>query len=161
MADQFQLETFLPYRMNRLAERASDSLARVYAERFRISVPQWRILVTVGELPGLSATAIAGRCALDKVQVSRAVSDLESRKLLRRRAVASDRRSRTLTLTSEGEAMVMQIMPLARAWERSLLEALDDSQRRQLWELLGFLDARLDEIEDNDAADERVSEPEQ
>lgn len=147
MADQFQLEAFLPYRMNRLAERASDSLARVYAQRFRISVHQWRILVTVREHPGLSATAIAARCALDKVQVSRAVSDLEERTLLQRRAVARDRRSRELTLTDAGLALVQQITPLALEWETRLLAALHESERETLRELLGKLDQRLDQIQ--------------
>ena len=40
------LEAFLPYRLAVLAHTTSRALAGVYAERFGLSIPEWRILPT-------------------------------------------------------------------------------------------------------------------
>ena len=41
-----ELEGFLPYRLNVLAETVSQSLAGIYRRRYAISVPEWRIMAT-------------------------------------------------------------------------------------------------------------------
>jgi DNA-binding MarR family transcriptional regulator len=106
MNDPLVLETFLPYRISRLAERVSRSLSQVYSERFGISVPQWRILATLAEAPGLTAQRVAACTNMDKVKVSRAVAELESRGHLRRERSARDGRASDLHLTDEGKAAV-------------------------------------------------------
>ena len=45
----FQLDQFLPYRINVLANLISLALSRVYSRRYRIGVPEWRVLVVLGE----------------------------------------------------------------------------------------------------------------
>jgi len=37
-----RLETFLPYRLSVLANEVSTRLASVYAERFGLTIPEWR-----------------------------------------------------------------------------------------------------------------------
>jgi DNA-binding MarR family transcriptional regulator len=101
MNDPLVLETFLPYRISRLAERVSRSLSQVYSERFGISVPQWRILATLAEAPGLTAQRVAACTNMDKVKVSRAVAELESRGHLRRERSARDGRASDLHLTDD------------------------------------------------------------
>jgi DNA-binding MarR family transcriptional regulator len=138
-----QLEAFLPYRVSRLAERVSRSLSRVYADRFGISVPEWRVLATLAESPGLTASAVAARTNLDKVKISRTVGQLEARKLLLRRASASDRRAATLRLSASGKRLFESIVPLAREWEAQLLGGLGAAERRQLFQFISTLEAQL------------------
>ncbi len=138
--DEFQLGGFLPYRINRMAERMSDSLARVYRERFAVSVAQWRILATLHEYPKVSAKEVAQLTNLDKVQVSRALTDLVRRSLVLRRAAQNDGRSWELSLSAAGRRLFQRIAPLALAWERDYLSALGDRERRQLYALLDKLD---------------------
>ena len=99
------LEAFLPYRLSVLANRVSGTLARAYGERFDLGIPQWRVLAVLGRFPGSSASEIVDRSAMDKVTVSRAVSRLIAKGLIRRQADASDRRRSALTVTTEGEAV--------------------------------------------------------
>ena len=44
-----KLEEFLPYRLNVCASLVSHALSRIYAERYKIGVPEWRVLVTLGQ----------------------------------------------------------------------------------------------------------------
>lgn len=136
----FQLEAFLPYRINRLAERMSDSLSRVYRERFAISVAQWRILATLHDAPGLAAKEVARATNLDKVRVSRALAELKERGLVLRRLSRADGRSNELRLSAPGLRLFRQIAPLALNWERDYLHGLSDAQRRRLFHLLDKLD---------------------
>jgi DNA-binding MarR family transcriptional regulator len=142
----FQLDQFLPYRISCTAECVSQSLAGVYARRFRISVPQWRILATLSAQPDLSATMVASHCNLGKVKVSRALAGLEQRKLLSRRVRDSDARSSTLRLTAKGASLFAEIAPLARSWEAELLSSLSPEDRETLFSLLSRLDGALESI---------------
>ena len=42
--DAFDLETFLPYRLNRAAELVSLRFASQYKARYRMTRPEWRTL---------------------------------------------------------------------------------------------------------------------
>jgi DNA-binding MarR family transcriptional regulator len=71
-----ELERFLPYRLSVLANTMSAAIAGAYAERFQLSIPEWRVLAVLARAPGLSAAQVAERTAMDKVAVSRAVAAL-------------------------------------------------------------------------------------
>lgn len=150
MANVFSLESFLPYRINRLAERASASLAGVYASRYALSVAQWRILATLHDKPGLQARDIAARCNLDKVRVSRAVRDLEDRALLARSPVAGDRRASELRLSGRGRRLFARLAPQALAWQRDFLLPLTLDEEREFRRLLAKLEHASQRLSDSD-----------
>ena len=143
MTTGIALEQFLPYRISRLAERASRSLSQVYAERFGITVPQWRVLATLAESPGLTASAVTGLTNLDKVKVSRAVAELLARGLLLRQTSRADRRAAELRLSAAGQRLFGRIAPLARDWEQQLLLGLDAAEQAELFRLLQRLEDHL------------------
>ena len=41
-----KLEEFLPYRLNVCASLVSQALSRIYTERYKIGVPEWRVLAS-------------------------------------------------------------------------------------------------------------------
>ena len=147
MTSSIALEDFLPYRISRVAERTSRSLAQVYAARFAISVPQWRVLATLAERPGLTASAVTGLTNLDKVKVSRAVAELQSRGLVLRQRSRADRRAAELRLSAAGERLFARIAPLARDWERQLFKGFSSADRAQLFTLLARLEERLSDTQ--------------
>lgn len=141
-ARELELERFLPYRISVLANRISRSLARVYEERFGLTVPQWRVVAVLARFPGLSANGVAEKSAMDKVTVSRAVAGLLAQGRLARREDSVDRRRSALRLSRRGLAVYRAIAPVALAYERSLLEGLTGEDRAALDRLLGQLSRR-------------------
>ena len=126
------LEHFLPYRLSVLSNRISQGIAAAYRNRFDLSVTEWRAIAIVGRYPGISATEVAQRSAMDKVAVSRAVKNLLARRLLEREDNDSDRRAKHLHLSPAGRDIHDRIVPAARAYERRLIDALDPGDREAL-----------------------------
>ncbi len=127
-----ELDRFLPYRLAVLTGAISAAIATHYADRYGLSIPQWRTLAVLARRPGLTAAEVTARGAMDKVAVSRAVAGLVTRGLLQRRSVARDRRSSSLALTARGWTVYGEIAPWAQGYERSLLTALSATERRTL-----------------------------
>src|SRR5262245_51159655 len=99
-----KLEEFLPYRLNVCASLVSLALSKIYAERYKIGVPEWRVLVTLGQFGAMTAKAIGTHSHMNKTKVSRAVDLLEGRKIVTRSANRTDRRAAFLSLTTTGRA---------------------------------------------------------
>ena len=59
-----KLEEFLPYRLNVCSSLVSHALSRIYADRYKIGVPEWRVLVTLGQFGAMTAKAIMKRKAM-------------------------------------------------------------------------------------------------
>lgn len=139
--DVLALETFLPYRLNRLAEDVSHSFSTIYRDRFGITRPEWRLLATLGQYGTMTATAVGQHSAMHKTKVSRAVAALEQRRWLTRTRDEADRRIEDLRLTVVGLAAYREMVPLARAYEAKLLAALPEADRAAALRLITQLSA--------------------
>lgn len=124
-----KLDTFLPYRLNVCAHLVSQALSRIYAERYKIGAPEWRVLVTLAEFDMMTAKAIGIHSHMHKTKVSRAVALLEHRKLVTRRANRTDLREAFLSLTPEGRQIYAELAPSALEFARQMLEAIDPADR--------------------------------
>lgn len=143
------LNHFLPYRLSVISNHISQTIAAIYQERFGLSITEWRVLAVLGRYPGLSANGVAGRTAMDKVAVSRAVARLLRTGLIERETHGDDRRRSVLQLSAEGDRIYDQVVPMALAYERDLLAELDEHERALLDRLL----TRLDEASRPEPAD--------
>ena len=137
-----KLEEFLPYRLNVCATLVSQSLSRIYAERYKIGVSEWRVLVTLGQFGMMTAKAIGTHSHMHKTKVSRAVAVLERRKLLVRRANRADLREAFLSLTATGRDIYDDLAPMALDFVRRLLETVDAADRAALDRALKTLSER-------------------
>lgn len=144
--NKLALDGFLPYRLSVLSNVVSAAIAAHYATRFSLSIPEWRVMAVLAMEPGLSAAEVAARTAMDKVAVSRAVSSLMRARRLERRVAAGDRRRSVLQLSSAGVAVYEKVVPVALHYERSLLQPLSATDRRQLDRLLQTLHQRAAEL---------------
>lgn len=133
------LERFLPYRLNVLASLTSNALAQIYAERFGLSIPAWRVIVTLGQYGFGTARDIAAHGVMHKSTISRAVATLEQRKLIVRRPNQDDRREELLALTAQGRAIYEALAPEALAFEERLVSVLTPAQQQVLVELVDTL----------------------
>ena len=131
-AERLELDRFLPYRLSVLNNRVSDAIARQYSERFDLSPAEWRVMAALGNTPGLSSGDVAMRTAMDKVQVSRAVANLVEKGRVERAADAQDGRITRLALSPRGQAIYLQIVPLALHLEALLVSTLTADERKSL-----------------------------
>ncbi|MCE2944184.1 MAG: MarR family winged helix-turn-helix transcriptional regulator [Lysobacteraceae bacterium] len=134
------LERFLPYRLSVLSNRISSDIARLYDKRYGLSIPEWRVIAVLAKRPGLSATEVAHRTAMDKVAVSRAVSALLDDGRIQRDMDDDDRRRSVLRLSDAGRAIYAEVAPQAMAYEQRLLDALKPDERQALDRLLARME---------------------
>ena len=149
-AETFQLEDFVPYRLSLLSNTISQGIAQTYRQEFDLTVTEWRIIAVLGRFPGLTASEVTQRTAMDKVAVSRAVARLESRDVLLRRAHDDDRRKVPLELTRDGQSLFDDIVPRASAYESALLDTLNGSDRRALAQMLDVLQETAERLNRSD-----------
>lgn len=138
-----ELESFLPYRLYRLADTVSREFSKIYRERHGLTRPEWRTLSGLGQLGTMTATELGEQSAMHKTKVSRAVAELERRRWLTRTADEKDRRVEHLTLTKAGLAAYRKMVPLAKAFERELLEKLSVEERAAIVSGVAALEGAL------------------
>ncbi|TPI43847.1 MarR family transcriptional regulator [Mesorhizobium sp. B3-1-6] len=138
-----ELESFLPYRLYRLADAVSREFSRIYKERHGLTRPEWRTLSGLGERGTMTATELGEQSAMHKTKVSRAVAELERRRWLVRTPDENDRRVEHLALTKAGLAAYREMVPLAKMFEQALLGRLSAEERTAIAKGVAALEASL------------------
>jgi DNA-binding MarR family transcriptional regulator len=128
-AATLKLEEFLPHRLNVLSSLVSQALTRVYGRRYGIGIPEWRVLVTLGQYGVMTGKAVGEHTHMHKTKVSRAVAQLEERKFLTRRANREDLRESFLSLTTSGRTVYEEAAPIALEFTRRLAEVVSPADR--------------------------------
>ena len=123
-APDFDLNTFLPYRMNAAASRISRAFADRYREEFGISIPEWRVLVHLHHAGDVSVRDIESRVDMEKSKVSRAASRLEAAGYVSKAVNDHDRRLLALRLTDTGRNLVSRVLPIAMQYQDEMLNRL-------------------------------------
>jgi len=145
-AAPLRLEEFLPYRLNVLASLSSHALSRIYAKRYSIGVPEWRVLVTLGQFGAMTGKQIGAHSHMHKTKVSRAVALLEKRKLLSRRSNNADLREAFLSLTPDGRAVYEELAPVAIDFAKRMAEVINPADRAAFDRALEALTRRSAEL---------------
>jgi len=138
-AKPLDLERFLPYRLDILAEGVSRALSRIYKAKYGLGVPEWRVLAHLGQYAPITAKAIGTHSRMHKTKVSRAVAELEKLGFLVRSGSDEDRREELLSLTAKGKAAYDELAPKAAAFARHLLDDLSAGERRALEHIIDRL----------------------
>ncbi|MDY7117903.1 MarR family winged helix-turn-helix transcriptional regulator [Halomonas sp. SSL-5] len=143
---EIDLNQFLPYRLNKLADRISDELERMYSQRYGLNVAQWRVLSWLSHCDELTAKKICAYTNMDKARVSRAIQALEERRLISRTPSPQDQRVHDLHLTQEGAKLLEGLIPDAHAWEAELVATLSVGEYRDLLHAMSKLERQLERI---------------
>ena len=144
------LERFLPYRLSLVSNLISQGIAETYEQAHDLSVTEWRVIAVLGRFPGITATDVVQRTAMAKVAISRTVRQLLDKGMLEREANDSDRRSKKLFLSPEGERVYRRVAPAAVAFEARLLEVLSEEEQATLARLLDKLTEAASEMVEGD-----------
>jgi len=142
----FILQHFLPYRLVNTAERASHALSTLYADKFDITIPEWRILATLGSQNNLTAKAIGQKTQMDKVTVSRAIARLSEKEFVDRRRDPQDGRAIKLNLSKAGRKVYKTLIPAVLAWEQQFTAEFAPEEMELLHMLLSRLQNQLEKL---------------
>jgi DNA-binding MarR family transcriptional regulator len=143
MSEHFNLENFLPFRLNVLAQEVSERLSEIYAKRFSLDIPQWRILANLASRGEMTAQEVAFVTFSHKSTISRAVAELEIRKLIERTTSTKDKRAFAMGLTPKGRKMFEQLLPLVLEFEQNLMNKLASSEQAMLNNGLAALEREI------------------
>jgi DNA-binding MarR family transcriptional regulator len=119
-----------------------------------LSSVEFGLVASMGRRPPMSVVALAAAVGMDKGQISRALAELVSRKLVARTANPRDSREVLVCLTKAGLAAHDAIVAGAQERNRRLLEQLS---KDDLEVLLGQIDRLTDTAAQMLAAEKNVS----
>lgn len=146
-----RVDQFVTARVGRASKALSRSTARLYLAEFDVTVPEWRVIANVALRGSCSARELIEDVAMDKSLVSRSIRQLVGKGLLTARLNDADRRTSLLRLTAKGVRTYQDLLPKAQRRQATLLEDLDEQERRVLWIALEKLESKaraLAEIEE-------------
>jgi DNA-binding MarR family transcriptional regulator len=139
------LETYVPALINILSTKLSSSASATYRDRFDLGVVEWRILVLLARKSGLSATQVRAIVGQDKAPISRALRELEQKKLIRIQQAPKGHRLE-LTITTAGRSIYRASIPVAMRREEVLLQNFTDEERVVLTDFLKRMISRSDDV---------------
>lgn len=131
-ATQSGLEQFLTYRMHVLNKLSDRGISERYQTKLGITLPEARVIASVGSFGPFSIMDLAKHANLDKSQASRAAEALIQRGLVARASSADDGRVVVISLTPEGRALYRKVMPIARKWNDDLFGCLSHAEQEAL-----------------------------
>ena len=104
------------------AQRAARALSRRFDEALRpLGMTSWQfsLMMSLNRPEPASMGSVASVLAMDRTTLTAALKPLQRRGLVRMTVGAGDKRSRLLSLTDEGRALLARAVPI---WERKHAE---------------------------------------
>lgn len=120
--DEFDLQDFLPFLLNRAAEESSLGFQRHYKDRYGMLRTEWRVLFHLGNYGQMTAKEIGERAKIHKTKVSRAVAKLAEKRFVTRTRDEIDRRAEHLSLTPAGDAAYRDLRNVAMEFDARLCQ---------------------------------------
>ena len=93
-------------------------------EEFGINTTQLHLLFEIAHESNINQEMIAARCNINKGAVARSIRKLEEKGLVKREIDKNNRRQNRLSLTKNGEDILIKACGVLRDWEDSVI--LDD-----------------------------------
>ncbi len=137
----------LPMALLRAREAVMNHFRPMLRE-FDLTEQQWRVLRVLMEDDDIEITELATRCRILSPSLSRILQRLDARGLVARRAVATDQRRTTITISDAGRHLFAGVAPRSEELYAHIAAAFGKPRLAALYELLRELDAALEEADD-------------
>lgn len=124
--------------LRRVQQRAIDLYVRAVGEG-GLRPPQFAVLLTVYQNPGLNQTELVRRTGIDRSTIADMIGRLVKRGLLSRKRTQNDQRSNTLWITDDGAAALEHSAEAAIAAQDEIMAPLPPDRRDEFIELLKLL----------------------
>ena len=105
--------------------------------RFGLSGPEFDVLATLGNQPGMTFKDIGENTLITKTTLTGVVDRLEQKGLVERRPCPEDRRCMRAVLTEKGDELFREVFPEHVERLRGRLAGLSDTEREQVLATLG------------------------
>lgn len=128
-----------------LLARASHQVSRQFHRQVKtagLSVPEWRVLVTLNDGDGRTVGELAAFTLLEQPTLTKVLNRMARDGLITREADAADARRVRIYSTAAGRARVAGPMQAAKAHERQVLKGYGADEARALKDALKTLIAR-------------------
>lgn len=140
-----RLDQFLPFQLAVVANKVSQTIAKIIEQEFNLHIPEWRILATLLYHSPVSSQFLVQHTAMDPARVSRAQTRLDDLGLINVQQDPDDKRRVLITLTQRGSEIVSQTLPRAIEAEKVIFGSLSETERRGLETTLDKLFKTLSE----------------
>jgi MarR family 2-MHQ and catechol resistance regulon transcriptional repressor len=114
------------------AYQAFENYAAAHIRQTGLTPPQFEVLVTLGNTPGLTMNVLAEKTLVTKGTLTGIVDRLEQKDLVRREVPPENRRCFRIVLTEAGEKLFAQVFPAHVAYLRERFQKLDPEEIAQI-----------------------------
>src|SRR5690242_5678015 len=111
LSDPRTVDDLLNYRLSRLLENSGAMITRLCEGRYGITRREWRLVALLAADGPMSPSQLAARAHLDRARVSRLITELRAKQLVRRVRVAEDARRARVMLTDAGQRLYAELFP--------------------------------------------------
>jgi DNA-binding MarR family transcriptional regulator len=133
---KLDFDRYVPALLTAISSDYTSGWAAISRRLFDIGVVEWRIIGVLAAEGEVAGPRICNMTGADKAAVSRALKQLQQRKLVRIRRDPSHVRRQFVSLTSAGEALYGRMAPIVLERQKQLLQALTEGERETLIGLL-------------------------
>ena len=141
------LDRYVPAYFVWIANKLTRGASQNYLNLFGVGAEVWRCMVLLAVHETVSAQQVSQIIGMDKASVSRCFKQMVAKKLIALELDPADGRIRLASLTLHGRHIHDQILGIALARERALLEVLSPDERETLIGLLKRLHENLPAVE--------------
>ena len=113
---------------------------------------QWRVMAYVSRKPGISQTELAETIECSRMAITGLLDRMQSKGVVERREVESDRRVRSVFLTNKGKALVKEMDQTAKQVLEEIFAGTTKGELAQLYDLLETIKANAASIVEGKAA---------
>ncbi len=125
--------------VSRLLRRSFDGAA----QRYDLTLPQWRVIAQLSFSGGLSQSTLAGCIDTDPMTVSGLVERLEAKGMVVRVADPDDSRAKIVRITDKAKAMVEEMKALADDLFGEAFDGISEEDRETALKVLQQVSANL------------------
>ena len=137
------------HQLLKLSNRLMAPFATHLSDRYRISLNEFRLLMTIGGLGTTASHEVAEKTGVNVMSVSRAVAALERNGRISVTTDPANRRRKALALTEEGRRLYAIMRPQSAKVAEFLFSELDCADVETLDRILGKLIATLEARDGN------------
>jgi DNA-binding MarR family transcriptional regulator len=123
-ATKLDLGDYLPYLVNRVGSIIADQFGSEALAPHHLSIAMWRVMAALASHGSQRQIDLADLTSIESSTLSRLVTRLVRMRLVTRSRAANSNREVAVTMSSKGNALVAQLIPIAREYEAAAIAGL-------------------------------------